>query len=1661
MKHLLYPSLVALLACSGTPNAFAGSTSLNFDVDPTGILDFTGTSTWRPSGGVGGSGYLSITDALNGQAGKIVFDELEPGLVINSFIFSADLRTGGGTADPADGYSVSFVREGDPVLVPGIGATEGFAGTAGEPANLPEEGTRTGVSIGLDEWFSGDATPGVPDVIGISVRVDGVLVNQTPLPTKNGSAEDVTSLQTGPAGVPVDGSFDVPGHSFVNLTIQMKEDGKLSVSYKGLPILTDLQTTFAPSRGRIVLAGRTGGANAHHHVDNISITTTSANKPLLTGTPMTANTATGVVTNAPGINIDITKPYTMTVDGTSYPVVATQTGSDTMFKVTTAPPALFAAGNHEIVITTRDTSNTLYTFTRTATLAPYTLMETAWKAQAGQVDTSEPSFLASIHQLNFGRYPGDANAIPLPDRQLADGYYDAGLPGIAQNVFNPLAVPPGAVAQPDGTFIIPGVLNWDQDGFNQGNFNGTNGYPETLIPGIPGMTGSTDNVVGEIFTWIQLPAGSTTFGVNSDDGFTFAVGSTALDHFTRRVAGQFSGGRGASDTTFTVAAPTAGLYPVRLLWWEGGGGANLEFFSLDEAGNRVLVNDAGNPASLKAYYAGLPAKPSIHGIAPFPSLSFRNDNRHPVRIELIDGVAAVQDASIVLTVDGKAYKPTIENAGIRTRVSMGPVGPGGKWTKGLHRLSLSFSDATGASRTESWAFFADGEQFFQAPFGPGGKWRIYEVVRAGANFKDALADARSRRDPVTGTVAGDLASVTSAEKNRFLHRTLGFASEMWIGLTDREGAAPGAQESQTFGNPGNYTNGWAWTNGDPFSFNVWGPGEPNDWAGTEDAGHLRGDGMWNDNRSGFGFDDPMTPEVQPGTSNDEGGGPGLIRVVEYKTDSVYPVPGIRYGAVLPPAERLPLPRNSEGNWSVREIRGVDLAGNIMDAVDVAMNTGLRSFDAQVPYLDFADPQTNGNGGPMITTPVMPYLSNDYTGAGTADDNIVVLATTKLNIPTTGDYTFQVRADDGFALRIRGSAFSAVNGDGYIDPLDPSTIVFERGTGDANTRGVIRLAAGQHDVDFVTWEGGGGAYYEVTTATGARLTVGEARQWLPLGSNTFVPELNSVNAVSLKTPAQVANANLRDRGNVLPAMRAIIDKAIANGSATTDVRSNLELGEGDMPNNNGGDNYITKVTGSITLTADADGNGTAGESVDVTFGLYCDDGASLRILGQDFAAAQGDGNTTLIDNGGDATLTADFYTGNTNARGRIRLVEGATYQFVSYMYEGGGGSNYNLRWQVGDWVTGLTAPTALRTVDVAELAGVSDPVWLASPATVSNSNNGFGPPFLADTRNIMREAVAQGVTDNGTTAITVLRDGGENICCGRPGNNIYSQATVMPNGGPDNYATRVTGRFVVNNQNGIPGETIRLTFGIFADDGCELRIVGQDFLTAFDTTGDGVAGLADINDDVALQADYWTGNTQAFGTIDLVEGEYDFEGHHFEGGGGSGFEIWFADGDQTGLNANFRPVTTNSGFYLPPNTGIGLAPTPNPDLDNDGIPGFWETAFGMSDSNAADAVTDTDGDGQTAAQEYAAGTAPNDPNSAFRITNIAFIPGQISLTFPGVVGRGYEVVSSATLNGDWVPVGQVLPRTTDGPITFPVTNPALVDAAARGKVFFAVIAKAYP
>jgi hypothetical protein len=54
-------------------------------------------------------------------------------------------------------------------------------------------------------------------------------------------------------------------------------------------------------------------------------------------------------------------------------------------------------------------------------------------------------------------------------------------------------------------------------------------------------------------------------------------------------------------TGFTVAVSTPGLYPLRFLNFEGGGGANAELYSVDALGVRHLINNMTDPASLKSY----------------------------------------------------------------------------------------------------------------------------------------------------------------------------------------------------------------------------------------------------------------------------------------------------------------------------------------------------------------------------------------------------------------------------------------------------------------------------------------------------------------------------------------------------------------------------------------------------------------------------------------------------------------------------------------------------------------------------------------------------------------------------------------------------------------------------------------------------------------------------------------------------------------------------------------------------------------------------------------------------------------------------------------------------------------------------------------------------
>lgn len=146
-------------------------------------------------------------------------------------------------------------------------------------------------------------------------------------------------------------------------------------------------------------------------------------------------------------------------------------------------------------------------------------------------------------------------------------------------------------------YEIPTVINLNGqviDGMENGNF-----LPDDQMPGIPGNWGSYDGIAGEIITFIDFPEGMLTMGVNSDDGFELSIGH--INDPRAMVAGSFNGGRGAADTTFEMDVRAAGIYPVRIVYFSQGGGANIELFTVNAAGEKVLVNANGG---LMAYRSG-------------------------------------------------------------------------------------------------------------------------------------------------------------------------------------------------------------------------------------------------------------------------------------------------------------------------------------------------------------------------------------------------------------------------------------------------------------------------------------------------------------------------------------------------------------------------------------------------------------------------------------------------------------------------------------------------------------------------------------------------------------------------------------------------------------------------------------------------------------------------------------------------------------------------------------------------------------------------------------------------------------------------------------------------------------------------------------------------
>lgn len=203
-----------------------------------------------------------------------------------------------------------------------------------------------------------------------------------------------------------------------------------------------------------------------------------------------------------------------------------------------------------------------------------------------------------------------------------------------------------------------------------------------------------------------------------------------------------------------------------------------------------------------------------------------------------------------------------------------------------------------------------------------------------------------------------------------------------------------------------------------------------------------------------------------------------------------------------PDAPLPAPVLSPGlvpydcGWQVRELH--THAGNPesmpFDLPSAAFVSASPQFGQTTNYVSLVvarrDPETNPGGG--YFGPRLPFAANNLTPQGliNGDDNFFVLAaSTVLEIADEDDYTFGFASDDGAQLRIKGAHFSSSTSLTAGNPAVPAhrgdTLAFPGNTPNSLTLGVVRLHPGLYDVEFITWELGGGAFCEVFAARGAK------------------------------------------------------------------------------------------------------------------------------------------------------------------------------------------------------------------------------------------------------------------------------------------------------------------------------------------------------------------------------------------------------------------------------------------------------------------------------------------------------------------------------------------------------------------------------------------------
>jgi len=398
-------------------------------------------------------------------------------------------------------------------------------------------------------------------------------------------------------------------------------------------------------------------------------------------------------------------------------------------KVTYTPPARLASGSvNAVSIAFTDASSHRQTNTWNFTVANYTVLPASLALPAGAVNTSKRGFLLHtvLNGAHTAQQPEPGDGITTNDWALPTSVYRAELQ-VHQLLGWPNTAQTSAFSGPAGSYVEPNVVNYNGRANNAGNFT-DNGGAGLTMPGIPSLTSlgsqgdandGSDNYTVEFLTVIPLQAGYYTMGVSSDDGFAVTVGNPNECWTLPLVLGAVDAGNSGTDSKFNFYVTQAGLYPFRLLYFQGGGDNEVEWFlmgSYPTNSMHLLLN--GNttydttlaPVGTPTYqYPVLTTKGSPYVSAygpvrmdsPFGAATLGDGGYHvgtdaPITAVLTDGETAVT-GTITLLLNGVPVSPTVNKVGGNTTVYYKPATP---FTPGsTNRVSLTFLD-----RAVGWQF---------------------------------------------------------------------------------------------------------------------------------------------------------------------------------------------------------------------------------------------------------------------------------------------------------------------------------------------------------------------------------------------------------------------------------------------------------------------------------------------------------------------------------------------------------------------------------------------------------------------------------------------------------------------------------------------------------------------------------------------------------------------------------------------------------------------------------------------------------------------------------------------------------------------------------------------------------------------------------------------